>query len=77
VLLLTGLQANRDLGAQDTIEGVLEDAVFAANLISAANYGDFRKTKWNRSSRTDKGVHSLATVSMHSHFVRPRLSAVL
>lgn len=29
---------------------------------SESNYGDFRKTKWSRSSRTDKGVHSLATV---------------
>jgi tRNA pseudouridine38-40 synthase len=26
------------------------------------NYGAFQKVRWSRSSRTDKGVHSLATV---------------
>lgn len=26
------------------------------------NYGSFAKVHWSRSSRTDKGVHSLATV---------------
>jgi tRNA pseudouridine38-40 synthase len=57
-----GLQANRQLPELATVEGVLEKAVFAAGMITAANYGDFRKTKWSRSSRTDKGVHSLATV---------------
>jgi hypothetical protein len=44
------------------VEGVLERALFEAGMISEANYGDFRKTKWARSSRTDKGVHSLCTV---------------
>ncbi|KAF8062046.1 TMN7 [Scenedesmus sp. PABB004] len=58
----TGLQANRELPHLATIEGVLERALLAAGLISEANFGDFRKTKWSRSSRTDKGVHSLATV---------------
>lgn len=57
-----GLQANRQLPELATVEGVLEQAIFKAGLISAANFGDFRKTKWSRSSRTDKGVHSLATV---------------
>lgn len=58
----TGLQANRELPHLATIEGVLEKAIFAAGLISEANFGDFRRTKWTRSSRTDKGVHSLCTV---------------
>jgi hypothetical protein len=58
----TGLQATRDLPQDKTIEGVLEKALFEAGLISPSNYGDFKKTKWSRSSRTDKGVHSLCTV---------------
>eukprot|EP00775_Hariotina_reticulata_P003564 gene3564-3832_t len=58
----TGLQANRELPELATIEGVLEKAILAAGLITPANFGDFRKTKWTRSSRTDKGVHSLGTV---------------
>lgn len=41
---------------------MLEKAILQAGLITEANFGDFRKTKWSRSSRTDKGVHSLATV---------------
>lgn len=57
-----GLQANRELPGLPTIEGVLEPAIFKAGMIAEANFGDFRKTKWSRSSRTDKGVHSLATV---------------
>jgi len=57
-----GLQANRTAGADSTIEVVLERAIYDAGLISACNFGDFRKLKWNRSSRTDKGVHSLCTV---------------
>lgn len=58
----TGLQANRQLPELATVEGVLEKAILQAGLITEANFGDFRKTKWSRSSRTDKGVHSLATV---------------
>lgn len=60
--LCAGLQANRELPELATIEGVLEKAILDAGLIKADNYGDFRKTKWTRSSRTDKGVHSLCTV---------------
>uniref|UniRef100_A0A383VE63 Pseudouridine synthase I TruA alpha/beta domain-containing protein n=1 Tax=Tetradesmus obliquus TaxID=3088 RepID=A0A383VE63_TETOB len=58
----TGLQANRELPHLATIEGVLEKAILAAGMITEANFGDFRRTKWTRSSRTDKGVHSLCTV---------------
>jgi len=56
-MLAAGLQASRELPELATIEGVLERAILAAGLITAANFGDFRKTKWTRSSRTDKGVH--------------------
>jgi tRNA pseudouridine38-40 synthase len=62
LLPAAGLQANRQLPELATIEGVLETAIFKAGQITEANFGDFRKTKWSRSSRTDKGVHSLATV---------------
>jgi len=62
MLCSAGLQANRELPGLPTIEGVLEPAIFKAGMIAEANFGDFRKTKWSRSSRTDKGVHSLATV---------------
>lgn len=57
-----GLQANRELPGLPTIEGVLEKAILDAGMIKQDNFGDFRKTKWSRSSRTDKGVHSLCTV---------------
>jgi hypothetical protein len=30
---------------------VLEKAILAAGLISEANFGDFRRTKWTSSSR--------------------------
>eukprot|EP01025_Chloroclados_australasicus_P060037 TRINITY_DN764_c0_g1_i1.p1 TRINITY_DN764_c0_g1~~TRINITY_DN764_c0_g1_i1.p1 ORF type:complete len:607 (-),score=39.44 TRINITY_DN764_c0_g1_i1:535-2355(-) len=45
-----------------TIEEVLERAIFLAAGISEDNFGDINKVKWNRVSRTDKGVHSLSTV---------------
>lgn len=41
---------------------MLELALLRAGLIAASNYGELRKIRWSRSSRTDKGVHSLATV---------------
>ncbi len=37
-----------------------------AGFIAPSNYGDLFKIKWTRSSRTDKGVHSLATVRLGS-----------
>lgn len=52
----------QELPASSTIEGVLEEALFCAGFISAANHGDFHRIHWTRSSRTDKGVHSLSTV---------------
>ncbi|KAL0785427.1 hypothetical protein Bca101_001673 [Brassica carinata] len=43
------------------IEGELEVAIYKAGGILESNYGDLHKIGWARSSRTDKGVHSLAT----------------
>ncbi|GFY99358.1 pseudouridine synthase family protein [Actinidia rufa] len=44
------------------IEGALENAIFKAGGIRDSNFGNLHKIGWARSSRTDKGVHSLATV---------------
>ncbi|MFQ6624907.1 hypothetical protein Gotur_003673 [Gossypium turneri] len=44
------------------IENELETAIFKAGGIRDSNYGDLHKIAWARSSRTDKGVHSLATM---------------
>ncbi|MED6172475.1 hypothetical protein PIB30_050460 [Stylosanthes scabra] len=44
------------------IEKELETAIFKAGGIRDSNFGDLDKVKWSRSSRTDKGVHSLATM---------------
>lgn len=57
-----GLQIQRDSAPAMTIEGELERAIFKAGGMLESNYGDLHKIGWRRSSRTDKGVHSLATV---------------
>ncbi|XP_068641185.1 putative tRNA pseudouridine synthase [Aristolochia californica] len=57
-----GLQIQRDLSSTSTIEAELETAIFKAGGIRDSNYGNLHKIGWARSSRTDKGVHSLATV---------------
>ena len=46
------------------MDDVLEDAIFAAGGIKLSNYRSraLSRLKWSRSSRTDKGVSSLATV---------------
>ncbi|MCL7023752.1 hypothetical protein MKW94_017474 [Papaver nudicaule] len=56
-----GLQIQRQETSASTIEGELEKAIFKAGGIRESNYGDLQKIGWGRSSRTDKGVHSLAT----------------
>ncbi|KAH9623939.1 hypothetical protein KSS87_009603 [Heliosperma pusillum] len=43
------------------IEEALEIALYKAGGIHESNYGNLEKIGWGRSSRTDKGVHSLAT----------------
>ncbi|CAN6289513.1 unnamed protein product [Urochloa humidicola] len=57
-----GLQKQRELSVDSTIESVLESAIFKAGGILESNYGKLQKIGWERSSRTDKGVHSLATM---------------
>ncbi|PPS03928.1 hypothetical protein GOBAR_AA16739 [Gossypium barbadense] len=57
-----GLQLQRDEHELSTIENELETAIFKAGGIRDSNYGDLHKIAWARSSRTDKGVHSLATM---------------
>ncbi|XP_024028196.1 putative tRNA pseudouridine synthase [Morus notabilis] len=56
-----GLQMQRDEHSLSTIEKELETAIFKAGGIRDSNFGDLQKIAWARSSRTDKGVHSLAT----------------
>ncbi|KAL4422713.1 hypothetical protein ABPG75_008910 [Micractinium tetrahymenae] len=45
-----------------TVEDALEEAIFRAGGILPSNRGQLSKVGWSRSSRTDKSVHSLATV---------------
>ncbi|KAJ6885082.1 tRNA pseudouridine synthase [Populus alba x Populus x berolinensis] len=56
-----GLQKQHDQHSLLTIEGELERAIYEAGGIRESNYGNLNKISWARSSRTDKGVHSLAT----------------
>ncbi|KAL8129874.1 hypothetical protein V2J09_019029, partial [Rumex salicifolius] len=55
-----GLQIQRHENVP-TIERELEIAIYKAGGIRDSNFGDLQKIGWARSSRTDKGVHSLAT----------------
>lgn len=57
-----GLQIQRDEHGFSTVEGELEKAIFSTGGIRESNFGDLHKIGWVRSSRTDKGVHSLATM---------------
>ncbi|XP_073009547.1 putative tRNA pseudouridine synthase [Typha latifolia] len=57
-----GLQKQRDVNSCPTIEAELESGIFKAGGILDSNHGYLHKIGWARSSRTDKGVHSLATM---------------
>ncbi|XP_020972515.1 putative tRNA pseudouridine synthase [Arachis ipaensis] len=58
-----GLQMQRDeCSPLSTIEKELETAIYKAGGIHDNNFGNLEKIAWARSSRTDKGVHSLATM---------------
>ncbi|KDP45731.1 hypothetical protein JCGZ_17338 [Jatropha curcas] len=57
-----GLQKQQEEHSLPTIEEELERAIFKAGGILDSNYGNLHKIAWARSSRTDKGVHSLATM---------------
>ena len=61
IVALQGLQIQRDQPG-GTVEDVLQQAIYDAGAILPSNYGDLHKIGWTRSSRTDKGVHSLANV---------------
>ncbi|XP_024982193.1 putative tRNA pseudouridine synthase [Cynara cardunculus var. scolymus] len=56
-----GLQMQKD-DSISTIEKELETAIYKAGGIRDSNFGDLQKIAWARSSRTDKGVHSLSTM---------------
>ncbi|KAJ0539320.1 putative mitochondrial tRNA pseudouridine(27/28) synthase [Helianthus annuus] len=56
-----GLQMQKD-DSVSTIEKELETAIYKAGGIRDSNFGDLNKIAWARSSRTDKGVHSLSTM---------------
>jgi tRNA pseudouridine38-40 synthase len=59
-----GNTVNHELPRGSTVDDVLEDALFAAGGVKTSNYRSraLARLKWSRSSRTDKGVSSLATV---------------
>lgn len=57
-----GLQMQKDEHSLSTIEGELERAIYKAGGIRDSNFGNLQKINWSRSSRTDKGVHSVATM---------------
>ncbi|CAI2369506.1 unnamed protein product [Moneuplotes crassus] len=42
-----------------TVESDLEKALFEAGMIDYRNYGDLKKIRWTRATRTDKRVHAL------------------
>ncbi|EGC31472.1 hypothetical protein DICPUDRAFT_156689 [Dictyostelium purpureum] len=56
-----GLSYNKDLKYK-AIENAIEKALFINGHIAPSNVGDLSRIKWSRSSRTDKGVHSLSTL---------------
>ncbi|MFS7964671.1 putative tRNA pseudouridine(38-40) synthase, Pseudouridylate synthase [Helianthus anomalus] len=57
-----GLQMQKDDSISSPIEKELETAIYKAGGIRDSNFGDLNKIAWARSSRTDKGVHSLSTM---------------
>nr|CAD1844774.1 unnamed protein product [Ananas comosus var. bracteatus] len=74
-----GMQKNP--GAR-TIEGDLEEALFLAGAVPAADRGAPRRYDWARSARTDKGVSAAAQVVSGRFYIDPpglvaRLSAHL
>ncbi|KAK3244490.1 hypothetical protein CYMTET_45897, partial [Cymbomonas tetramitiformis] len=46
----------------ETIEGVLEKAILDSGGMLESNFGNLQRVQWGRSSRTDKGVSSLALI---------------
>lgn len=58
----SGLQIQANPGKQPAIENVIHDAIFEAGMMLPTNRFSAQRLKWSRSSRTDKGVHSMGTV---------------
>lgn len=58
-----GLQLST-VGDVKTIEAELQTALCKSGCVTESNSVSLSKVKWSRSSRTDKGVHSLATVDI-------------
>ncbi|KAK9868395.1 hypothetical protein WJX84_008447 [Apatococcus fuscideae] len=58
----SGLQVQPDQPDSITVESVLQAALTKAELISQSNSVSLTKVGWSRSSRTDKGVHSICTI---------------
>jgi len=60
---LRGLQIQRaSPGLTETVEHFLEEALYAAGGVDPRNLRQMGRLNWSRSSRTDKGVHSLCTI---------------
>jgi len=67
-----GLQINPNM---ETIEAVLQDALYNAGMISDDNYGELQKIGWTRAARTDKGVHAAANVVAAKLLIHPNWTA--
>lgn len=66
MIMITGYNGAEFCGSQKqsddsirTVENVLEKALFDAEMIDYRNYGDLKKIRWTRATRTDKRVHAL------------------
>ena len=59
-----GLQLQQGVAGVTTVEAALEEAIARSGGMLESNRGALQKVDWSRSSRTDKGVHSCATVRM-------------
>lgn len=57
-----GLQIQPNTRTGTTVEYHLKNAFFRAGCIHPRNMDNMHRIKWNRSSRTDAGVHALSTV---------------
>lgn len=57
-----GLQMQQAQTEHTAIENVLHNAIFEAGMMLSSNKDNPQRLKWSRSSRTDRGVHSLGTV---------------
>lgn len=61
LIIAVGIQYNKEEEIE-TIEKVLENALYSVGCISNENHQFINKIGWSRSSRTDKGVHAARLV---------------